>query len=144
MAKIRYGIMLFLVFNLVSGIYGQETGHYEYEGVWFESYPGQTFEMSRAHFLTIWRIGEEYLLVDTSTRRPGGATVLFMEMGKLTTRSLVGGFVEYMLDQENSNILYRRGFDKDGRQDGDVLRFIKFSENELKPYKDLLERVISR
>ena len=79
-----------------------------FEGVWLAWYPGQPYDVSDADYLIIWRVDDNYICIDASTRWTSGVGVVFPIDDPSDGRMLDEGDGVYELDENDTDILYKR------------------------------------
>jgi hypothetical protein len=138
MAKIK--CPLIFVFSILSVIAFADSPVDDpsvFSGVWLESYPGQEYDPIRAAYITIHRIGSEFLMLNTSMRRPGGAGVLQWTGEHLV--SSTDNEVNYRILEDNQDVLFVE-FSGQGPEGPRIVRYIRYSEGELNLLKETMRR----
>ena len=144
MASVRivFAGMLLLFFSVA--VFGEEDISQTkdlFEGVWMESYPGQSYDVTSVYYFIIWRIDDKYISIGATTRWPAAASVLSPGEGPLADRQLNGGDVVYELDENNKDILYRSVKEGVNIIEGpEVVRYRRFTSLDL----DQLEAFLSK
>ena len=79
-----------------------------FEGVWIELYPGEPYDVIDANYLIIWRVDDNYFMVEASNLRPSVVTgVLSPSDDPSDGRMLDEGDVLFELDENDTDILYK-------------------------------------
>jgi hypothetical protein len=138
MAKMKCFILFIFLMSSISGYAdGPIADPSTFSGVWLESYPGQQYDPIRSGYITIQRIGNQFLLINTSTRRPGGAGVLQWDGQYLVSSS--DNEVIYRISEDDHDVLFAE-FSAQEMEGPRIIRFIRYSEHELNVLKETLQR----